>query len=550
MKSLPCVTALFLGLLLSVLAVTGSARAEFFLKPGDRVVFFGDSITQQMLYTRDIEDYVRARYPGLDVRFFNAGWNGDTTTGGLARLERDVLGLQPTVVTLFFGMNDGRYVAPDASLTSTFHDKLEAIIKALQERNVRVVVFTPGCVDDDKRPPLRGVDYNRTLEGLGAVALDLARQYGCPGADIHQPMLAAQTACKARQPGFTMIPDGIHPNEEGHLVIAGLMLQALGAEPMPALADDDAGKFFQGGKAAAGSVYTTAARPPVNLPLWMPANATGAIRTAGLLSFLGQTLKVRHLPPGTYEVKIGNRPAGLFGSEELAAGVAVPGTYSTRAQRLYELTGWKDQNYYNAWRTLRLGPDQGAPVDDAVAALMKIDELYETAAASLSASLPALEITVQATGLPDNIGPNLALKKSYVASDPNTHGFGVGALTDGSWESADRVHVFATGETDAFPKTVTIDLGKVSPVNHVLLGVPPYGSTETIQVSVSADGKTFKEVGAYGFRLHQEERHLYSFAVTPARYVRLTYPDHFADAVEFPPTFVFTSEVEVYGPAR
>ena len=37
--------------------------------------------------------------------------------------------------------------------------------------------------------------------------------------------------------------------------------------------------------------------------------------------------------------------------------------------------------------------------------------------------------------LPRNAGANLALGKAYACSDPNTHNFGVGGLTDGSWDA-------------------------------------------------------------------------------------------------------------------
>jgi lysophospholipase L1-like esterase len=86
-----------------------SAMNEFILKKNDCVVFLGDSITEQQLYSNYVETYLALRYPELNLSFFNAGWGGDTVPGGLARLERDVLALKPTVVTICYGMNDGAY---------------------------------------------------------------------------------------------------------------------------------------------------------------------------------------------------------------------------------------------------------------------------------------------------------------------------------------------------------------------------------------------------------------------------------------------------------
>src|SRR4030081_865423 len=89
------------------------ARADSFaLKDGDRVVFYGDSITDQRLYTTFTETYAVTRFPTLDVRFVHSGWGGDRVSGGGGgpidvRLKRDVFTYKPTVMTIMLGMNDG-----------------------------------------------------------------------------------------------------------------------------------------------------------------------------------------------------------------------------------------------------------------------------------------------------------------------------------------------------------------------------------------------------------------------------------------------------------
>ena len=84
---------------LSAFASTALGQ-QFVLHDGDTVVFYGDSITAQRLYTRDVEDFVLTRYPKLHVRFLNAGVPGDTVSGGYAgtvaeRVQRDVQPLHP-----------------------------------------------------------------------------------------------------------------------------------------------------------------------------------------------------------------------------------------------------------------------------------------------------------------------------------------------------------------------------------------------------------------------------------------------------------------------
>jgi len=169
-------------------------------------------------------------------------------------------------------------------------------------------------------------------------------------------------------------------------------------------------------------------------------------------------------------------------------------------------------------------------------------------------SLPAFpfrtdpDVAPVAIALPANAGPNLALGMPVVASDPNKWGWDTG-LTDGSWDPGSPT-TWASGVTDSFPKTATIDLQTPANVGIIAMGVPPFGSTKTVTVSVSADGQTFTDVGSYVFSLRKEEKHLFTFPPVLARFIRLTYPDHYPDNVGYDPNFVFTTEVEVYAPGK
>ncbi len=114
------------------------ARADSFaLKDGDRVVFYGDSITDQRLYTTFTETYVLTRFPKLDVTFVHSGWGGDRVTGGGGgpidvRLRRDVFAYKPTVVTIMLGMNDGSYRAFDETIFETYAKGYQHIIDSVK----------------------------------------------------------------------------------------------------------------------------------------------------------------------------------------------------------------------------------------------------------------------------------------------------------------------------------------------------------------------------------------------------------------------------------
>ncbi len=144
------------------------------------------------------------------------------------------------------------------------------------------------------------------------------------------------------------------------------------------------------------------------------------------------------------------------------------------------------------------------------------------------------------SGMGSSVSLNLAKDKPFVSSDPNLKGWNIG-LTSGS-------HIFATTESPNFPKYVTIDLERTVTLSSVVVGVPNFGSTKTINVSISTDGSDYKQVGSYVFTPDMEERHTYFLTRTPARYIRLTYPDHYPQSIKgYDPNFVFTSIVEAYG---
>lgn len=144
-----------------------------------------------------------------------------------------------------------------------------------------------------------------------------------------------------------------------------------------------------------------------------------------------------------------------------------------------------------------------------------------------------------------DLGANFARGCKWESSDRNAFGWDTG-LTDGSTIPYPP-NAYATSDSDKFPKHVTIDLGQSRALNLVRVAVPGVGSTKTIAVSLSEDGKTFKEVGKYVFTLGKAELAAIAFAKTEGRYLRLTYVDqHTGVAGGYPATFAFTSEVEAY----
>src|SRR5690349_21796892 len=131
------------------------AQEPFALRDGDRVVFYGDSITDQRLYTTFTETYVVTRFPKLDASFVHSGWGGDRVTGGGGgpidvRLRRDVYAYKPTVMTIMLGMNDASYRPFDQNIFNTYANGYQKIISDVKKEipGIRITVIQPSPFDD------------------------------------------------------------------------------------------------------------------------------------------------------------------------------------------------------------------------------------------------------------------------------------------------------------------------------------------------------------------------------------------------------------------
>src|SRR6266849_8935999 len=138
----------FFGLLL--LSTAAFAQGDFYLKDGDRVVFYGDSITDQRLYTTFTETYVLTRFPRMRVSFVHSGWGGDRVSGGGGgpvdlRLQRDVFAYKPTVMTIMLGMNDARYRTYDEAIFHEYASGYEKIVHDMKAAfpELRITAIEP-----------------------------------------------------------------------------------------------------------------------------------------------------------------------------------------------------------------------------------------------------------------------------------------------------------------------------------------------------------------------------------------------------------------------
>jgi len=382
----------FVFILLVLCSIAARALGgDFLIHDGDRVVFLGDSITEQRLYTTYIEAYALTRYPQWKLWFRNVGWGGDTSwlrqrshpdeaklfaaddanqrkmveDAVKHGLERDVLPLKPSLVTIKFGMNDHSYQPFREDIFKAYVRSQTEIAEVLRASGARVAFLTPQPIED-KRPDPDQDARNQSLRKFSDGLKEVSAKEGAVFVDQFDPYMTMLLRERPNNPnGFVGGGDAVHPGPIGHTVMAWAILKGLGAPALVSRAQIDS---------ATGKVTTTEAcrvenlkvanntvsfeRQDEALPMPIDEKAGPALKLAPILRDLDRyELQITGLPAGGYEISIDGEPTGKATSEELAKGWNLAnqaGRITQQAQKVLGLVFQKNNLYYTRWRQVQL----------------------------------------------------------------------------------------------------------------------------------------------------------------------------------------------------
>ena len=228
--------------LAAALCMCASAAAQTVapFKDGDRAVFHGNSITDGGHYHSYIWLYYMTRFPYMDVQVMNAGIGGETAGDMYRRLDGDVFSKRPPVLNVTFGMNDTGYAEYNQPGAGEFGERryrecYENYGRMEQRRQgldgVRVVLLGGAPYDEtaqiEKNTPLRG--KNAVLQRVVDFQRASAGENGWEFLDFNTPLTELSQRVQADDPSFTLtMDDRIHPDNDGHMVMAYLYLKAQG----------------------------------------------------------------------------------------------------------------------------------------------------------------------------------------------------------------------------------------------------------------------------------------------------------------------------------
>ena len=311
----------------------------FYLHDGDRVTFYGDSITAQRFYTRDVQDFVATRYPGLRVEFHNAGVPGDKVSGGYAgdaptRVSRDVKPWDPTVITVMLGMNDGGYVPPDPKIFAEYQTGYEKLLGLLREAapaaRITLLENTPY---DEITHGTEFKGFMATTEQNARATPELAAREHLPVVDTFSPIVQLLQHAKSANPSFAslLVTDRIHPAEPTHWIMAAALMKAWHVDPVVSAvtiaADSHAVTDSQRTKVtgvAGDNAHIEWDQMDEALPL--PFNFDNelmnfVLSVSDLFSSDQEMLRVRGLRQGEYNLRIDSKEMGSFSAAQLDKGV-------------------------------------------------------------------------------------------------------------------------------------------------------------------------------------------------------------------------------------
>ncbi len=237
-------------------SLVANTQANSFPLDAKRILFIGDSITHAGHYVNLIETELRLQNVQPLPEIFNIGL-GSETCSGLSepdhpfprpdineRLQRALTKIKPDLVIACYGMNDGIYYPFSKERFQAYQNGMNKVIDSVHQSGAKIILLTPPPFDS---LPLKGKgkllpegkekyayfemyeNYDNVLKRYGQWIMQQKDRVEMV-INIHAPMSAHVAENRKKNPQFTISPDGIHPNSDGHRIMAETILKAWGIE--------------------------------------------------------------------------------------------------------------------------------------------------------------------------------------------------------------------------------------------------------------------------------------------------------------------------------
>jgi len=195
----------------------------------ERIIFFGDSITREGMqptgYIIKLGELLKQKGQENNYDLIGAGIGGNKVYDLFLRMDEDVLSKNPDKVVIWVGVNDVWHKRTYG--TGTDADKFEkfytAIIKKLQQKNIKVIICTPAAIGEK-------TDFSNELDGdlnkYSSIIKSLASKNNCGIVDLRAAFLRFNlTNNKENKESGILTADRVHLNEKGNQLVADEMMK-------------------------------------------------------------------------------------------------------------------------------------------------------------------------------------------------------------------------------------------------------------------------------------------------------------------------------------
>ena len=229
--------------------LAGACRAESLLKPNDRIIFVGDSITAQSVggsqgYYHQFTNTLRTVYPAYSNEVIGLGFSGNTVFSWTDNLEvrsrtesvpantggfdvQAAFAKHGDIVFILLGMNDllRPTLLDDEAVLLTWKAKLRELVVAIRSRvtprEIVLCEITP-LTDDPLSPK------NRVRDRMTQLTRELAQEEQCRTAATGASVFDVVARCRKVRQDHHVVPDTVHPSQPlGHTAIIRGMVAAL-----------------------------------------------------------------------------------------------------------------------------------------------------------------------------------------------------------------------------------------------------------------------------------------------------------------------------------
>jgi lysophospholipase L1-like esterase len=204
------------------------------INANERILFTGDSITDcgrsredstnlGSGYVAMVATRLQKNLPGAELKIINRGISGNQVSDLLGRFDSDLLDLKPTVISILIGINEvwRRYDSKKPTTVKTYEKNYRTLLEKIREKlDARIVLLEPFLLHVPADRHVWREDLNPKIDAVRRLAVKFQTEL------LPLDGLFAQAATQA--PAEYWAPDGVHPSEEGHALIAQTWLENAG----------------------------------------------------------------------------------------------------------------------------------------------------------------------------------------------------------------------------------------------------------------------------------------------------------------------------------